>query len=291
MKRAFLLLPIGLSASLAFAVFPDKPTTGYRAVGMIGSTSTGAFKLSGSGVAIAPQWVIGVSHVGGTVFVQGGRHYPIEKKTIHKVTTGEPADLALYKLSKPVTAYMPILFAPYDSATGGIELKGRTAFLVGFGRTAKLRGDGIGWDPVTGSEGVKRVATNRLDRVSTERYNIGTDLDPKYKSTVCLGYDIDKPGDPSFSTLGSLFSDSEGGAAARDSGGGWFVNVGGANYLVAVSATVGRPENSLLPTDYSYGAMGFGVHLYNYRGWIRSVTGMQELGANPSLALLFPWTA
>lgn len=291
MKRAaFFLAAFGIAAS-SQAIFPDNPTNRYRAVGMIGSTSSGAFKLSGSGVAIAPMWVIGVSHVGGNVFVQSGQQYPIEKKTIHRLDSGEPADIALYKLSKPVSTYAPILFAPYNSSTGGTDLKGRTAFLVGFGRTARLRADGIGWEPAAGTEGIKRVATNRIDRVSTERYNIGTDTDPKFKSTVCLGYDLDKPGDPSFSTLGSLFSDREGGVAAKDSGGGWFVNVGGKDYLVAVSATVGRPKDSPLPTDYSYGAMGFGVHLYNYRGWIRNVTGLNELGAYPVLALFAEPTA
>ncbi|MEA2551985.1 MAG: hypothetical protein QOJ65_161 [Fimbriimonadaceae bacterium] len=256
------------------AVFPDTPTAGYRAVGMIGKTNTGSFAIGGSGVAISPDWVVGVSHVGGDTFVLNGQQYPILQKIIHKVSEGEPADLALYKLGKPVPAYTRVLLAPFEGAS--VKLNKRTVLLVGYGRNATLRPDGLGWLPTAGTEGVKRVATNTIDLADTERYNIGSETTPRWKSSVCLAYDLDKPGDPSFSTLGTAITDKEGGVAAKDSGGGWFVSYGGQTLLVAVSCTVGKPKDSTLPSDYCYGAMGFGIHLYAYRDWIYANTGLAD---------------
>lgn len=273
-------LALTLSAASP-AVFPDKPTTGYKAVGMIGKVSSGVFSQSGCGVAISPDWVIGVSHVGGTVFLENGAQYPIVQKVIPKSESGEPADLALYKLGKPVPDFAKTAFLPFEDSKVG--LKNRTVFLVGYGRTAVLRSDGLGWEPVKGSEGIRRVSANRIDTVGTERYKIGSALDPKWKSTICLGYDLDKPGDPSRSTLGTVINSPEGGIAAKDSGGGWFVSVNGKDCLVAISATVGRLQGSGLPTDYSYGAQGFGVHLAAYREWIHSVTGLPSF-ATPKVA-------
>lgn len=260
MRRTSTALALLALASFAAAVFPDKPTNAYKAVGMIGRVSGGRFSQSGCGVAISPDWVIGVSHVGGNVFVEEGRQYPIVQKIIAKE---QSADLALYKLGSPVPDFARLLFAPFE------DLKNKNVSLVGYGRTAKLRADGLGWEPVNGSEGVRRVASNRIDQASTQRYNIGSESDPKWKTTVCLSYDLDKPGDPSSNK-------TEGGVAAKDSGGGWFVSIKNQSYLVAVSATVGRLRGSNLPTDYCYGAQGFGVYLAPYKDWIYSVTGLQK---------------
>lgn len=260
----------------AATVFPDNPTTDYKAVGMVGTAADGAFKLNGCGVAISPDWVIGVAHVGGNVFVEDGKQYPIVQKIIHKASPGEPADLAMYRLGKPVPDYAQILLAPFEGALPATSLKGRTVYIVGYGRTAKPRADGKGWEPIQGSEGTRRVATNTIDYTEVDRYNIGSADQPKWKSSASLVYDLDKPGDPSFSTLGTATTPDEGGVGAKDSGGGWFVKVNGKNYLVAISASVGRLAGSKPTSDYGYGALGFGVHLTPYRNWIYRITQLQE---------------
>ncbi len=258
------------------AVFPDHPTSDYKAVGVIGTSAGGTFKLNGSAVAISEDWVIGVAHVGGNVFVEDGKQYPIVQKIIHKAFTGEPADLAMYRLGKPVPVYAQILLAPFECPSPAGSLKGHTVYIVGYGRTARPRSDGNGWEPEQGSEGVRRMATNTIDYTEVDRYNIGSADQPKWKSSACLVYDLDKPGDPSFSTLGSAITPDEGGVGAKDSGGGWFVKVNGKSYLVAISASVGRLQGSKATSDYGYGALGFGVHLTPYRGWIYGVTKLSE---------------
>ena len=243
---------------------------------MIGTAAGGAFKLNGCGVAISQDWVIGVAHVGGNVFVEDGKQYPITQKIIHKATGGEPADLAMYHLGKPVPVYSPILLAPFEGSSAAGSLKGHTVYIVGYGRTAKPKADGTGWDPVPGSEGVRRMATNTMDYTEIDRHNIGSTDQPKWKSSACLVYDLDKSGDPSYSTLGTATTPDEGGVGAKDSGGGWFVKVDGKNYLVAISASVGRLQGSKASSDYGFGALGFGVHLTPYRNWIYQVTQLPQ---------------
>ena len=260
------------------AVFPDNPTTDYKAVGIVGtSDGSGAVKLNGCGVAISENWVIGVAHVGGNVFIEDNKPYPIVQKIIHKAAGGEPADLALYRLGKPVPVYAPILLAPFEGQSSATSLKGHTVYIVGYGRTAKPKANGTGWEPVQNSEGIRRMATNTIDYTEIDRYNIGSADQPKWKSSACLVYDLDKPGDPSFSSLGTAITPDEGGVGAKDSGGGWFVKVNGKSYLVAISASVGRLAGSKATSDYGYGALGFGVHLTPYRNWIHQVTQLPAL--------------
>ena len=260
-----------VGSATAAATFPDKPTSDYKAVGMIGSDKTGSFKQIGCGVAIAPDWVISVSHVGGNIFVENGKSYAITEKVVYKASESEPADLALYKLAEPVPSFSPIMLAPFEAKSAAAGLKGRTVYLVGYGQTAQPRSDGMGWKLVPDSQGVRRVATNTIDYTEVDRYNIGKPDDPKWKSSDCLVYDLDKPGDPSFSTLGTAITPNEGGVGPKDSGGGWFVKQGSKEFLVAVTATVGHLADSKATSDYGYGAIGTGVHLTPYRQWIEHV--------------------
>ena len=260
-------------------IFPDNPTSNFKSVGMIGLVNGSSFTVKGCGVAIAPKWVIGVGHVGGTTFIEDGHRYAVIKKIAFKADAGEPADLALYSLDRPVKDYSPILLAPFDSGGKGFELKGKTVSLVGYGETEKPRADGTGWEPVKDSEGVRRVATNTIDYTEVDRYNIGKPDDPKWKSSAMLVYDLDKPGDSSYSSLGGGATAHEGGMAGHDSGGGWFVTVDGKDFLVAVCASVGRPAESKATSNYGYGAVGFGVHLTPYRAWIEQNTGVKFVQA------------
>lgn len=267
-----------LAATAAHAVFPDNPTSDYRSVGMIGRLDGGAFRQSGCGVAISAEWVISVAHVGGSLFVENDKQYPIVQKVVYKASEGEPADLVLFKLGQPVSDFTPVLLAPFQSNSKVAGLKGRTVYLVGYGQTARLRDDGMGWQPRPGTEGTRRVATNTIDYTEVDRYNIGKPDDPKWKSSECLVYDLDKPDDKSFSTLGSDITPDEGGVAAKDSGGGWFISQKGQSYLVAISATVGRIAGSRATSDFGFGAVGSGIHLAPYRGWIYSVTRIAGFG-------------
>jgi hypothetical protein len=195
------------------------------------------------------------------------------KKTFFKGAQAEPADLALFHLAKPVPWYSSILPDSFEGAPGR-GLKGEQVFLAGFGKTAKLRQDGLGWQPLEGSQGTLRVAANTIDFEEINRYDLGKRGEHKWRSSRCLAYDLDSPSDPSQSTLGGPAIQGEGGIADKDSGGGWFVKRNGRVILVAVSCTVGRVSASK-PTAYCYGGVGFGVHLAHYMPWIRSVTGLK----------------
>ena len=268
-----LTLVIASWALSARAVFPDHPTNDFKSVGEIGPGSGDrAFNPKGCGVAISPHWVISVAHVGGNEFYQEGHYYQIQKKIFYKTSQGEPADLALFYIPETIKYYSPILFAPFDS--GPNALKNQTVSLVGYGETCRLRADSKGWQPVKNTAGVKRIATNTIDKEITDRYNLGTDVNPKWHSSETLVYDIDQPGNPKVSTLGNKITKNEGGVADKDSGGGWFLNVGGQQKLVALSATVGRVTNLKMDSPYCYGGLGFGIYLTPYRDWIHEQTGL-----------------
>jgi hypothetical protein len=265
---AFLMLGAAISVP-AGAVFPDRPTQDFNSVGEIMKAyGDRAWDLTGSAVAIGPHWVLSVAHVGGNLFIQGDKQYTIAKKIQYK-EGAEPADLALFYIPETIKYYSPIADQSFD------RLHDQTVSLVGYGKTCKLRADGKGWQPVEGSEGKRlRVATNTIDKEVTDRYNLGTDADPKWHTSETLVYDLDKPGDPSFSTLGTKITPNEGGIADKDSGGGWFVKVNGKQELVAVSATVGRVASTNMPSAYCYGGLGFGVYLTPYNAWIYKQTGL-----------------
>jgi len=260
-----LLLATSLTSS--HVIFPDHPTNDFKSVGEVFKTyGDRAWNPTGSGVAIAPHWVISVAHVGGNLFIQDGKQYTIAKKIQYK-EGAEPADLALFYIPETIKYYSPLSEQSFD------QLKGQTVSLVGYGETCKLRPDGKGWQPVKGSEGTRRMATNTIDKEITNRYNLGSDADPKWHSSETLVYDIDQPGHPEKSTLGTKITKQEGGIAAKDSGGGWFVNVNGEPQLVAISATVGRVVSAGMTSPYCYGGLGFGVYLRPYRAWIKQQTG------------------
>jgi len=236
----------------AAAVFPDNPTTEFKAVGMIGNYVGGNFKMNGCGVAIAPNWVIGVAHVGGNTFEQDGKFYPIAKKIIYKSSDGkEPADLAVYRLAIPCT-YRADLQTKLDEQGKA----SRTVTIVGFGETGAKRQDGSGWRITQGSEGTRRLTTETIDYYGWDRYNIGSNDDPKWKNSLSIAYHL-RPG-------------SQGGIAGKDSGCGWFFNDAGHQVLIAVAASVGHPEST--KDNYRYGAVGFGIALQPYLAWIRQQT-------------------
>src|SRR4051794_41094408 len=108
---AGLVLPVLTTTTSvpAARVLPDDATTDFKEVGIRGTGSGKDFKELGSGSAIAPNWVIGVAHVGGKVFIEEGKVYPIDQKVFHKVDKGESAELALYHLAKPVPIHADIL--------------------------------------------------------------------------------------------------------------------------------------------------------------------------------------
>lgn len=250
----------------ATVTFPDRPTKDFKSVGEVFKAyGDRAWNPTGSGVAIAPHWVLSVAHVGGNLFVQEGKQYTIAKKMAYEDGTDKPADLALFYIPETIKYYSPIADLPYDTA-----LKGQTVWLVGCGETCKRRVDGKGWQPILNSEGPRRAATNIIDDLTTDEYNLGTDGDPKWRRSQALVYDLDDPKHPEKSTIGSKITKDEGGIAAHDSGGGWFVTIRGKAQLVAVSASVASNNGG---PKYGYGTLGFGIYLRPYLSWIRANTG------------------
>lgn len=274
---ALLLLGTGISVP-AGGVFSDATGNGPRCVGMVGRMQSGVFKQSGCGVAISPNWVIGVSHVGGDTFMQDGKSYAIEQKIVQPVVDGVQGDLALFKLSKPVPTYAEVLLRPFAGQNG---LKGLHVYLAGYGNAAKRRDDGLGWQPIGGTNGKLRLAVNTIDAEQLSRYKVGSN--GKEVSNPALVYDLDPPrGKPmsttsgKYNTLGAGPAIGEGGVAGRDSGGGWFTFSGGHLKLIAVTASVSVAPGSKMPTPYCFGGLGFGIHLLPYKGWIYQVTGLGQ---------------
>lgn len=232
--------------ALAFACVPSAwavygPSTG---IGSSDSTFTWVGTVNGaSGVVIAPNWVITAQHVGGTLFTLGTTTYTAD------ATYNSPNyDLHLMHFSTT--------FGGYYNLFGG-SILGQTVDLVGFGQAGAPRGDGTGYVNVGGG-GTRRAADNTVGA----KMVINDGSDPW--NTPCIVCDLDHPvgSNPPAPYNRDLLGDggptaNEGGLLGGDSGGGWFVNVGGTWQLAGVSNYILTASDA--PTNDPDPALGFGI--------------------------------
>jgi hypothetical protein len=225
----------------------------YASVGFIDVFDTNE-DLFGSGVLIAPDWVLTAAHVvshdetgppvaaSAVSFGMGASTtpftvapYSVSQVDVDPGYTGDSTlgtDLALIQLSTPITNVAPAVL--YSESLGS-EL-GLTATVVGYGTT------GNGLTGATKSSGTRRAMQNVIDAFGGQTVAAGSLS--SYSSSI-LFTDFDSPTNPSLNVMGSATPlPLEGAVAPGDSGGGLFVTVNGVTYLTAEVDFASNPHTS-----------------------------------------------
>jgi secreted trypsin-like serine protease len=261
----------------------------YDSVGFL-SWNEGASGYIASGTLISPEWVLTAGHVvGGTnnygagvsgMFFGLGSVYsgtgiaatewiPYAGWSSSNGDVWAGVDLGLVRLSQPITSVTPALL---DFSTSLLGLLGTN---VGYGRS------GTGTLGMSSDPGVKRAGQNMIDArggmITT--MGSGTLLDLDGISPTVLFQDFDHPTDLVASTMGSVTPVAkEYLIASGDSGGGLFIDVGGATKLVGVNSFLASLPYPLDTTgaNADYGDLAGVVSVQSFENWIFTVTGVPE---------------
>jgi secreted trypsin-like serine protease len=261
----------------------------YDSVGFL-RWNEGASGYIASGTLISPEWVLTAGHVvGGTnnygAGVSGmcfglGSVYsgtgiaatewiPYAGWSSSNGDVWAGVDLGLVRLSQPITSVTPALL---DFSTPLLGLLGTN---VGYGRS------GTGTLGMSSDPGVKRAGQNMIDArggmVTT--MGSGTLLDLDGISSTVLFQDFDHPTDLVASTMGSVTPVAqEYLIASGDSGGGLFIDVGGATKLVGVNSFLASLPYPLDTTgaNADYGDLAGVVSVQSFENWIFTMTGVPE---------------
>jgi secreted trypsin-like serine protease len=261
----------------------------YDSVGFL-RWNEGASGYIASGTLISPEWVLTAGHVvGGTnnygagvsgMFFGLGSVYsgtgiaatewiPYAGWSSSNGDVWAGVDLGLVRLSQPITSVTPALL---DFSTPLLGLLGTN---VGYGRS------GTGTLGMSSDPGVKRAGQNMIDArggmVTT--MGSGTLLDLDGISPTVLFQDFDHPTDLVASTMGSVTPVAkEYLIASGDSGGGLFIDVGGATKLVGVNSFLASLPYPLDTTgaNADYGDLAGVVSVQSFENWIFTVTGVPE---------------
>jgi hypothetical protein len=249
------------------------PSVGGFHANAAGTTTPGFF---GSGTLLDATHVLTAAHVAddlpptGLNFRIGGKDYRTSTVTPHPqyadTNTGSYADLAVVELTTPV-----INVAPAVMYAGALEV-GQNVDLIGCG----LGGTGsIGYQERTSA---KRGGQNVIDGLG-EDTTFGVIFPTTFPDKTLL-YDFDKPG----GWLNPMGSDTlrplEYHLAPGDSGGGWFIDVGGEKKLVGVTSygkDLGVPGGVPYGDGFyegKYYEIGVGMRVSAYRTWIESHLGV-----------------
>ena len=264
----------------------------YDSVGFL-TWSEGASGYIASGTLISPEWVLTAGHVvGGTndsgagisgmIFglsssydgmgVSALEWIPYTSWSSSGGNLWSGVDLGLVRLSQPITSVTP---AQIDFRTSPVGLLGTN---VGYGRS------GVGTGGMTTAAGTKRAGQNMIDArggmVTT--MGSGTLLDLDGISPTVLFQDFDHPTDLVASSMGSAIPVAqEYLIGSGDSGGGLFIEVGGATKLVGVHSFLASLPYPLDTTgaNADYGDLAGSVSVQSFENWILTMTGVPEPSA------------
>jgi len=263
----------------------------YPSVGAIAyDLGFGLGDVFGSGVLIAPNWILTAAHVadpninGGLedfTFITnadsyiGEPVYTVAQTIIHPDWDGDIAngnDIALMRLADPVVGITPA--AIYSGAS---ELT-RIGTSVGYG----LRGTGeIG---AFTQDYLRRAGNNVIDAAGINYLTSGGQ--PASIPDTVLFYDFDDPNDANgVNYFGGSTTplDLEYAIAQGDSGGGLFADFGTGPILVGIHSFVGAFEPDETPSgdgvaDSNYNDVFGSTRVSSHIGWINTTTGL-DLGA------------
>jgi Trypsin len=262
----------------------------FRCAGKAGVKPLGkAASFHGGAVLVSPQWVLTAGHIAARIELERLRfqfgdqqyravrvvHHPdftprwMENKESRIASLAAGADLALVELEKPVAEIAPAVRYRGDDEVGKIVT------VVGEGCIGDGKA-GIGVPPVL----ERRGGHNVID-------SAGGKLGEIVLSDRVLMFDFDDPNDESRNQLGSPMPlELEVSIAQGDSGGGWFIDEGGAWKLVAITSGRLPPTGDLAidddgRLDVYYGALAQGMRVSRTNDWIDKVIGAGSKGGDP----------
>jgi hypothetical protein len=247
---------VGSTAADQLASLPAFDPVGMLSIG--GNTA--------SGTLIRSDWVLTAAHtisnsaghfdLSSATFYVGGQPFSASYAEVHPGWNGDPGsgtDLALVKLAAPVGSTTPASFG-----AGPAQLTGQTITFVGYG-------DGGTGDAgrESGTSGVKRAGTNRLDYdgslLGLSSYLNLADFDD---------------GSNNYNVLGTATTtEYESVLSPGDSGGGVFMSVDGVMTIVGVNSFVASFSG---PANSSYGNIAGFVNIQPHMTWITSIAHAPE---------------
>lgn len=244
--------------SIAFAAQSQ-----FQSVGRIGS---------GSGVLIAPNWVLTAWHVASgyvsnpadAIFGIGGGFYSgaevynlaaLGSNTSTVVTNG--TDLTLIKLSTSVVGVDPASLYMGNSEVG------KTVSVIGFGS------GGSGTSGASLGAGVKRGMRNTIDfYVEPVPGGDPGEIQSSATRTNTFISDFDDNTAANNTTGSSAWLDLEGNVAGGDSGGGLFIEENGQYLLAGISSFAGWGPSPAVP--FGYGSISGFTSVSGNMGWIQN---------------------
>ncbi len=234
------LVSFALMSAIGSAVLPgtasDTNNALFSTVGKVVNLSDDT--LFASGVAIGPDLILTAKHVGvGNFELPGvGVFSPITGS--QRFTAN--GDLLLFRINGTLPNWSPVLVD---------NIVGETVTVVGFGSTGVLRTDGSGYNNI-GNAGIRRAAPTTVD--FTENVDLGG-----------LGF--------SQSYLSLLRRAGDAALGSGDSGGGWFVERNGVQYLAGINSfrgTTGTGTNFTFSSDLDNGFYSGAVNLNAYQNFL-----------------------
>lgn len=249
MSLALVVAPAALGLSLR----DDVALSSYETqVNTTPYSSTGLINNSQSGTLIAPNWVLGSAHVGGTPLTftaSDGTSAGIVQKIVFPDDTSsanalDGHDFALFELSSSINTVAPATL--HDPNATGVSYTDLLSLIDGL--TAVYGGAG---ETGTGDTGVATTVTGTRDILAGTNVidTVGADFGDGLISNVVLSdFDDDAPGPPNGVT------DLEIGLVLRDSGGGLWVDLGNGEgpVLIGVHSSVTDPDEDDVLGEYGH---------------------------------------